>query len=331
MRTKQFIVFICLSFTSVLVLSGCYTQVARPDRDEGQTVSAEPAETETDEEYQEAVEEESVPPSRTNVYVLGGYGYPLYYDPFWSPYAPWRSGIYVRIGYYRDPWEWCGTPWYYSWDCDYYYGWWPSHRYSYYYPRYYSHHFYGWGNHYTGNYPRGPVGERNFARRDRHASGSATVYRTPSTSRISLAKVRPAVYTRDGSGTFIRRVHRESAGELKKATPVRDSAPPIRQGDNNNPRIKGKDNSRGGSDTNSGGNASGGQPSNRRVRKQSPQPLPPASGTSGGSNPPPAKRSSGETVKKPSNSGSSGNSGTSGSSNRGSGSSSGGSNRRVRN
>jgi len=319
MKTKHFALFIGLCIMGLLSFTGCYTQIAKPDRDEEPTVAAEPEQEESEEQ---AEEESSTLPRRTNVYVYGGFGYPYYYDPFGWPYYPWRSGVYVNIGY-RDPWSWCGSPWYYSWDCDYYYGWhggWPS-----YYTHYYSPYYYG--RYYDDDF-RYPVKQRSFGRRGRSADDTPVAYGGANNSRPSISKVRQVVYARNTEGALQRRTRRDGVGVVKGSTPVRESVRPIRRGgDGSRREAKGgeKVNGAGNSGNSSDTNASGGQ-AVTRTRKQSPPASPPAGG--GGSSTPPVKRSGGS-VSKPSHSGGSGNSGNSGSSNKGSGSS-GGSNRRVR-
>jgi hypothetical protein len=335
MRTNPFFL-IGLFAIGLFVLSGCYTQVAKPDPDEDQAVTEESEQAESEEQAQE---ESYTSPHRTNIYVYGAYGYPYYYDPFWydpfwSPYYPWRSSFYVYIGYsYYDPWDWCGTPWYYyPRHCGYYgrHAWWPSYYDYYYYPRYYH------GGYYGRSYEkddRSPVRQRSIDRRTRSTDLTPVAFGTTRKySRPSLSKIRPVVYTRDASGALQRRTRGDAVGAPKTIIGGRDAMPPVKRNDGGDRRVsKGNAN-----DTPSDGapgyvttrkqsppSSSGGS-GETRTRKQRPSPAPPVS--KGGSSSPPAKRSSGGSVSKPPSSGSSGNSG---SSNKGSGSS-GSSNRRTR-
>lgn len=307
MRTKNF-VMIGLFALGLFVFNGCYTQMAKPDPNEDEAVAAEEQQAETEDQAQE---EGYATPYETNVYVNGGYGYPYYYDPFWSPYYPYRSGVYVHIGsggYYNDPWSWCGSPWYYNWDCGYYgrYSWGPGYG-GYYYP----HNYYG--RHYDDD-QRYPVKQRGFGRRGRNGDDTPVVVASgTNNSRPSLSKTRPVVYTRDNSGTLVRRARRGSSTD--NPTSGRDSVTPVKSGNyGDRGRRTSKDSGSESSGTtvdaaprkqpSSGSGPAGksGSSDGTRVRKQGP----PAS--SGGSSAPPQKRSSGGSVTK--QSGSSGNSGS---------------------
>jgi len=339
MKTKNF-VMIGLLAMSLFVLTGCYTQMAKPDPNEDEAVAAQAEQAESEEPVQEeqAQEEAYAVPHETNVYVYGGYGYPYYYDPywydpFWSPYYPYRSGLYVHIGYggyYRDPWDWCGSPWYYGWRCGYYgysSSWWPTYG-------YYSPHYYG---HYYDDDLRYPVKQRGFDRRGRSGDDRPMVVGSgTNNSRPSLSKTRPVVYTENGTGTLVRRTRRGSSSDSDNPTVGRDAAAPVKPSVDTGRRVsKGTEADRDGSSGkavtkpapsgtsgSSGNTGKSGSSSGTRVRKQSP---PPSSG--GGSYTPPPKRSSGggSSVSKPS-SGSSGNSGA-GTQSSGSSGSSGGSRR----
>jgi len=315
MRTKNF-VMIGLLALGLFVFNGCYTQMAKPDPNEDEVVAVEEQQTESEEQTQE---ESYAAPYETNVYVNGGYGYPYYYDPFWSPYYPYRSGLYVHIGYggyYGDPWNWCGSPWYYNWDCGYYSrsAWWPGYGGGYYYPRNYGH--------YYDDDLRYPVKQRSYGRRGRNTDDRPlTVASGTKNSRPSLSKTRPVVYTRDDSGTLVRRTRRVTSTD--NPTSGRDSVTPVKSGsDGSGGRRISKREGSGTTYTgpprqsSSGKSGNSGSSDGTRVRKQGP----PAS--SGGSSTPPQKRSSGGSVTKQS-----GSSGNSGSGNQGSGSSGGGSRR----
>jgi len=322
MRTKNF-VMIGLFALGLFVFNGCYTQTARPDPDENEAVAAQEQQTETE---QQAQEETYATPHETNVYVYGGYGYPYSYDPFWSPYYPYRSGLYVQIGYggyYRDPWDWCGSPWYYDCYSGYsgHYSWWPGYGGGYYYPRNYGH--------YYDDDLRYPVKKRGYGRRGRSTDDQPlTVASGTKNSRPSLSKARPVVYTRDDSGTLVRRTRRVTSTD--NPTSGRDSVTPVKSGSDSNGgrRISKRDGSESSGTTytgppkqsSSGKSGNSGNSGGTRVRKQGP----PAS--SGGSSSPPQKRSSGGSVTKQS-----GSSGNSGSGTQSSGTSGGGSRRTKKN
>ncbi len=134
---------------SGFVLNGCYTQVARPDRDDETTVSRE--EEYTEEETEEAQASDTRRDEirhHTDVYIYGG----SWYDPWYSPwYSSWyrypRSRFYVSVGFGYDPWGWCGTPWDWGYDpwcgTGFYGRYWGSYhrgwRSAYYYDPFYRH------------------------------------------------------------------------------------------------------------------------------------------------------------------------------------------------
>jgi hypothetical protein len=134
MRAKLLFLFAGLALSG-FVLNGCYTQVARPDRDDETTVSREEEYTEEDtEEAQASDTRRDDIRHHTDVYIYGG----SWYDPWYSSWYRYpRSRFYVSVGFGYDPWGWCGTAW--DWGYDPWCG-------SGYYGRY-------WGSYYRGWYP----------------------------------------------------------------------------------------------------------------------------------------------------------------------------------
>lgn len=184
-----------------LLLSGCYTQVARPDQESEPRITgeseAEAEEAESDDEgaYRER--------DATNIYVYGG-GWYRY--PWWYRYP--HSGLYVSVGFgYYDWWDWCGTAWtgwYDPWCYDRYYaGYWRPYRHGWY-PGYYDP-YYPYPYVYRDR-------ERNTKRRDfgrRGTDGGSDLRPTYSTGgRGSLAKPVATTYGRGNDGNY-RRIRRD--------------------------------------------------------------------------------------------------------------------------
>lgn len=184
-------------------LTGCYTQVAKTERNE------EPPEY-SDATNDQIQEEDAYQDYQhvTNVYVYDDFYARHYYWNRWDPWDPWyswryryaRSGWSVRFGYYDyDYWDlWCGTPWdrYYNPWWDNYYAWGP--RWGWNYP-YYDHY---------GNYPRsrGYVNEkRPFSRRSTQRDGdNGGAVSRRSSDRSSLSKPDENVYARGEDGAYRR-------------------------------------------------------------------------------------------------------------------------------
>ncbi len=309
-----------------LVWNGCYTQIARPDREEDTQV-AETTDEESGEAQRDRETDENYTDDRhaTNVYVYDDYWwgwrrpYWGYSSRYWNRYP--RSRFYVSVGFgYYDPydsWGWCGTPW--SW-CDpwdsYYGGYWGRWRPSHYYDPFY--------------YPRHVTRDRVVDQRkrtitrrgstpgdDNSGPGSAGTYATGG-SRGSLARPVSGTYARgdDGSYRRVRRTDTPTNGRATEPTNVIDR-------DNGNTNDSGRRTVRrssgnGGDKTvvrrpSNNGNSSGG--SERRGRNE------PASsggserrgsgGSSGGGSVSRPSGSSGQSSPPPSSGGSSGSSGSS--------------------
>lgn len=221
MKTKSWLLLSGLALSG-LVWNGCYTQIARPDREEDTQVArepereAEPAE-EMEGQYPEGQYSEPEDGNRhvTNVYIYDDWGWRR---PYWA-YSPWygyrypysRFYVSVGFGYYDpfDPWGWCGTPWNWYGPRDYYYsGYWNP---------YYS----GWRYHdpyyYPGHNYQGRAVEqrkRSTTRRgatpgDENAGGGGSY--VSGGSRGSLARPVSGTYTRGNDGTY-RRVRRTDTG-----------------------------------------------------------------------------------------------------------------------
>ena len=247
MKTQNVFLLTGLALSG-LVWNGCYTQIARPDREEDTQVAREP----------EAADEESVeaPSARedderyaderhvTNVYVYDDFRWG-WRQPYWS-YSPWygyrypRSRFYVSIGYggYYDPYypgSWCGTTWNWCdpWD-DYYSGYWGP--YSHWRP--YNDPFY---------YPRHVTRDRAVDQRKRTItrrgstpaddnSGAAGTYATGG-SRGSLARPVSGTYTRGNDGSY-RRVRRTDATGTTPGSTT--EAPNVIDRDNGNSNDSGR-------------------------------------------------------------------------------------------
>ncbi len=136
LRTR--ILWVSLLIGGAVLLSGCYTQLAKP---EGTKVvreyEGEPYYSEADTEYveEEYVEEEAYTDSReVHVYhhvpYYGYYGTPWWFDPFYDPffydyYGPYSSFVSIHVGYYDPfyfsyfyyPYSYRYRPYYYGFDC----------------------------------------------------------------------------------------------------------------------------------------------------------------------------------------------------------------------
>ncbi|GEM_PF-6621095 len=325
MKAKNWLLITGLALSG-LVWNGCYTQLARPDREEDTQV-AEESEA-TVEETERASGERDYYDDRdadrrhdTHVYVYGG----GWYRPYWySPYSSWyrypRSRFYVSFGfgYYNafDPWGWCGSPW--SW-CD---------PWDYYSPGY-------WNPYYSGGRYYDPFYSPHYVYRDRNVEQKKrTITRrgsspqdgdSPGTyaggsGRGSLSRPSAGTFARGDDGSY-RRVRRTGAtdtgvGRTPKA--VSDSQSGSRD-DSGRRAVKrsssGSDDgtyrrpaNRGSSDGNSRGSvrrgknepSSGDSGSRRGSNKGS-------SGSGGSVSPPSGSGSSGQSAPPPSSSGSSNN------------------------
>jgi hypothetical protein len=230
MKTKNWFLLTGLVLSG-LVWNGCYTQIARPDREEDTQVAreSEPVEEEADQTYsrQESDDDRHV----TNVYVYDDWYRPYWYYPAWSWYRYPRSRFYVFVGlgyYYTfDTGGWCGTPWSwygprdYYWD-PYYYGWHPS----YYYDPFY--------------YPRVVYRDRGAEQKKRTITrrgatpvddnNSAGTY-AGSSGRGSLARPVAGTYARGDDGSY-RRIRRTEATTADR----RSNAPASVSGNNNGNR-----------------------------------------------------------------------------------------------
>ncbi|MCG3118809.1 MAG: hypothetical protein ALAOOOJD_01084 [bacterium] len=220
MKTKNWLLLTGLALSG-LVWNGCYTQIARPDREEDTQVAresereAEPA-AEAANQYEEQYSERDDDRHVTNVYIYDDWSWRR---PYWA-YSPWygyrypysRFYVSVGFGYYDpfDPWGWCGTPWNWYGPRDYYYtGYWNPYYYS------------GWRYHdpyyYPGHNYQGRAVEqrkRSATRRgatpgDDNAGGGGSY--VSGGSRGSLARPVSGTYTRGDDGTY-RRVRRTDSG-----------------------------------------------------------------------------------------------------------------------
>lgn len=219
MRTKASILLAAFALSGWL-LSGCYTQLARPNsEDEPQLTDDSASENQaTDENY---AEETTDTEGATNVYVYGG-AYGPYWDPWWY-YSP-RSRFYVSIGFgYYDAWGWCGSPWN---------GWYePWCRYGYYYSYPWPYHYYGG---YPVYYPTYHTGtsivdnrKRDFTRRGAKPGQNdfppTAVANSPG-DRNSLTKPVSATFARGEDGAY-RRVRRDEASPtVRRSTNTTTSA-----------------------------------------------------------------------------------------------------------
>lgn len=151
---------IFLSFVTLNLLTGCYSQLATEDSDYGNWSRSEntdneyeAASTEMDslaiDEYADGYEESYVD-SEGNVSNYYFYGYPSYRKYFWDYYPAVSIGI--GAGWYYDPWYWYSwypSYWYYPTPYCYY----PSYWYpNYYYGGYYDPYPYYDNGYYTDTY-----------------------------------------------------------------------------------------------------------------------------------------------------------------------------------
>jgi hypothetical protein len=288
---------------SGLMLSGCYTQLARPDREDQPRISRE---SESEAEAAEEAYGEETPDTRhqTNVYVYGGGWYGPYSYPWGYRYP--RSRFYVSVGFgYYDTWDWCGTAWdwwYDPWCWDrhyagfwrpYYYGWSPVYYDPFfYYPRYV---YRGRGNENK---------KRDFTRRGTTPRTDSSPGTYGASGRGSLARPAAGTYARGDDGNY-RRVRRDEVSTIsRRKSPATDSDRARIKGDDSRRKTKraiggNKDFTRPAVDRrNSSGDS---QPSVRRANKPAPShdsgSVSRRSGSSGASG-------SGGNVSKPSGSGS---------------------------
>lgn len=221
MKTNASILLAALALSGWL-LSGCYTQLARPDNEsESQLTGDSASEDEaTDESYsEEASDTEGV----TNIYVSDG-AYGPYWDPWWY-YSP-RSRFYVSLGFgYYDTWGWCGSPWNGWYD--------PWCGYGYYYA-------YPWPRHYYGGYPayypsyRAPTTvvdnqKRDFTRRgtkpgqnDLPPAASVT---SNTSHRNSLTKPVSNTFARGEDGAYRRVRHGGANSTVRRNTTTTSQKP----------------------------------------------------------------------------------------------------------
>jgi hypothetical protein len=286
---------------SGFVMNGCYTQVARPDREDETTVSRE-------EEYiEEETEEAQTSDARrddirhhTDVYIYGG----SWYDPWYSPwYSSWyrypRSRFYVSVGFGYDPWGWCGTPWdrwydpwcgtgYYAPYWGRYYGWRPP----YYYDPFYQHYpYYGHRDRVVVEPKKRPSTRRGLTPATDQSAGTYV------SGGGSGSLLRPAsgTYARGTDGTY-RRVRKGEPTSSTVGAGINDQGmgEPVRRSGNVSKR-----GTRDSGDINRGttpreNNSGGNQGSVRRTRKPEP------SSDAGRSRPQSGSRGSGGSVSKPS-------------------------------
>ncbi|MFQ5864857.1 MAG: hypothetical protein ACE5IW_06455 [bacterium] len=121
---KSNIIWAVLIIISTFFLSGCYTQLAKPQvqSEEQEYYVEEEQEYEGEEEYQEEGEDyDEVHITRRYYHDIHYYGAPWWYDPFFDPYFyryyyPYSSHISIHIGYYDpffyDPFFWYDPYWY---------------------------------------------------------------------------------------------------------------------------------------------------------------------------------------------------------------------------
>jgi hypothetical protein len=216
MKAKNWLLLTGLALSG-LVWNGCYTQIARPDRDEDTQIASESESTveESDriDSQKEDGDQQIDDRETTNVYVYSGWYRPYWYYPSWSWYRYPRSRFYVSVGfgYYDsfDPWGWCGTPWGWYDPWDYYYaGYWDPYYYGWHSPRYYS-------SYYPRHIYRDRVvtqTKRPFTRRGSSAVDNNSPGNTYATSgsRGSLARPVAGTFARGDDGNY-RRVRRTDA------------------------------------------------------------------------------------------------------------------------
>jgi hypothetical protein len=217
---------------SGFVMNGCYTQVARPDRDDETTVSREEeyTEEETEEAQASDTQREDIR-HHTDVYIYGGSWYDSWYSPWYSSWYRYpRSRFYFSIGYGYDPWGWCGTAWDWGYDpwCgtgyyggyrgSYYRGW----RSAYYYDPFY--------RHYPSYVTRDRVVEskkRPTARRGLTKGSDQSTGTYVSGGGGSLLRPASGTYARGTDGTY-RRVRKGDATNDRTIGNDQNSAQPAR-------------------------------------------------------------------------------------------------------
>ncbi|MGH7599375.1 MAG: hypothetical protein ACREOI_23700 [bacterium] len=215
---------------SGFVMNGCYTQVARPDRDDETTVSNNEEEY-TEEETEEAQASEARRDDvrhHTEVYIYGG----SWYDPWYSSWYRYpRSRFYFSAGFGYDPWGWCGTTW--DWGYDPWCG-------SGYYGRYWGSYYRGWRpayyydpfyRHYPSYVTRDRVVEskkRPMTRRGlKPGSDQSSGTYVSGGGGGSLLRPASRIYTRGTDGTY-RRVRKGDAASGRTTIDDQNSAQPVR-------------------------------------------------------------------------------------------------------
>lgn len=227
MKAKM-LLFLAGLALSGLVMNGCYTQVARPDRDDETTVSREEEYTEEEtEEAQAADTRRDDIRHHTDVYIYGG----SWYDPWYSSWYGYpRSRFYVSVGFGYNPWGWCGTPWDWGYDPGCGSGYYGGYRGSYYrgwHPTYYRDPFY---QHYPSYGTRGGAVEnkkRPMTRRGLKPGSdqSAGTY-VSGGGGGSLLRPASGTYTRGTDGTY-RRVRKGDATSGRTIADDQNSAQPV--------------------------------------------------------------------------------------------------------
>lgn len=211
MKLKSIMLALAATFVMLLV-NGCYTQLARHDGEE-----EEPEYTESEPAQEEEYAREDDVRRETHVYI---YDYPDYYSyrygSWWDPWDPWyrypSTRWYLNIGYgYYDPycydpyWSpgWCGAGWNPWWGGSYWHSPWSRPVYVYY-PVY-------------DPYPSGrgssPPEKRPFGRRssDTDRRGTTTTADNGAIAkRGSLSKPDGSIYVRGEDGSY-RRERRRTA------------------------------------------------------------------------------------------------------------------------
>ncbi len=239
MKLKASLFALAAMFMAFL-LTGCYTQMAKPDSSEDRPEYSEST-SEEEQEYQDREYQNEEDSYRdydhvTNVYVYDDFYARRYYWDRWDPWYAWhyrypRYGWNVRYSYYdNDYWNWwCGTPW------DRYYDPWWDYRYSHWGPSW------GWNYPYWdrySNYPRGRghVNEkRPFGRRSSSSGndGGGAVARRGS-DRSNLSKPEGTTYARGDDGVYrrARRTDTESIRDTRTegSTPASDGRRTSRRG-----------------------------------------------------------------------------------------------------
>jgi hypothetical protein len=218
---------------SGFVMNGCYTQVARPDRDDETTVSREEEYTEEETEEAQAYDtRRDDVRHHTDVYIYGGNWYDPWYYPWYSSWYRYpRSRFYVSVGFGYDPWGWCGTPWDWGYDpwcgTGFYGRYWGSYhrgwRSAYYYDPFY--------RHYPSYATRDRVVEskkRPMTRRGlKPGSDQSSGTYVSGGGGGSLLRPASGIYTRGTDGTY-RRVRKGDAASGRIIADDQNSAQPVR-------------------------------------------------------------------------------------------------------